>query len=180
MTPLIAEIMREIGDPLEIGDAAASARGIPPLRTSVPAFPCFGGVAAVLSPAMCKDASGAKQLDGMSPLVELIFSEANFELVAELPEGESAVLVIKPLENALYQVWQVRGPPVLSPFGARQVMSARAIAFGIAMIIQMSLFEHPGRSIARERAMVIAGLCRSEAQRELGVLAAQVYVDRSE
>jgi hypothetical protein len=176
MTPLVETFLRDIGEPIALPDEACTARGLPPFRTTIPVFHCVGGFAAVLSPAMCRSPEGLEQLRALPATVRIIFNETNFEIASGVPQGGSAVLIIKPSIPGLYHVWQARGlPGLFSPFGAKQVMTARTIAFGISMLIQLATVDQPARALSQERLNVIAKLCRGDPRKDFGIVAAQVY-----
>jgi hypothetical protein len=176
MTPLLQTFLRSIGKPLTIEDDTASKRGLPPFRTTIPVFQTNGGFAAVIAPAMCKDRAGIEKLREQTPTVRIIFNETNFEIAAPPPDGESVVLIVKPSIPGLYHVWQVRGiQGVNSPFSAKQIMSPRAIAFGISLVLQIAAADLPVSPLAAERLAAIATLCQEEPAKELGMIAAPLY-----
>jgi hypothetical protein len=180
MTPLMQAFLREIGEPLAVPSKVAAACKLPPLRTPVPTFHCQGGLAAVLSPAMCEGSDGVAALQAQTPTVRLIFNETNFEIAAQMPPGPGAVLVVKPSLPGLYHVWLTRGlAGVFSPFAPRQLMCARSIAFGVAMLMQLAAVEHSPRPPSADRLAVISELCRqTPVGKDMGILAPQVYDDR--
>jgi hypothetical protein len=177
MTPLLETFLREIGDPIAIPDSAAAAHGLPSFRTTVPVFHCLDGFAAVIAPAMCKGPDAKAQIKALSPTVTIIFNETNFEIAAQVAPRECSVLIVKPSIPGLYHVWQGRNlPGIFSPFGQRQLLTARNVAFGIAMILQLAGIGKPASATPQERVAIIANLCRAtEPKREFGMMAPHIY-----
>jgi hypothetical protein len=180
MTPLLTHFLRDIGEPVTVSDSAAAAHGIPALRTTLPMFPCYGGLAAVIVPSMCKGQAGVRELAKIRPLIRIIFNETNFEIAAKIPDGPGAVLIVKPSISGLYHVWQARRiPDVLSPFGAKQIMSPRTIAFGMSVLIELSAVSSAPRAIDKERIAVLNELWKDvQVSKEFGLMATQIFTSQ--
>jgi hypothetical protein len=180
MTSLLTAFLKAIGELVTVSDTDAAAHRLPAVRTIVPMFPCHGGLAAVLAPLMCKSQAGVQELAKIRPLIRIIFNETNFEIAAKIPDGSSAVLIVKPSISGLYHLWQGRRiTDVLSPFGAKQIMSPRTIAFGMSVLIELSAASSTARIIDKESIAVLNELLKdTHLSKEFGLLATQFFTSQ--
>jgi hypothetical protein len=163
MTPLMRDFLRKIGEPMQIAQVAGAD-----LAGAVPVFPCLGGFAAVLSPALLRGPDQVAKFGEIESCVRVVFNETNFEIVEEMSDENVAVLIVKPSINGLYFVWQAKAiPGIVSPFGAKQVLSAKALAFNIAMIIELTATGRGIPSAEQARRGIIAELCQQPVVKEL-------------
>jgi hypothetical protein len=176
MTPLMRAFMEDIGEPMLITDAAADAHALPRLRTAVPVFPCFGGFAAVLSPAMLKSDNVVADFAKIKGSIRLIFNETNFEMTGSETHGEEAVLIVKPSIEGLYFVWQAQEiAGISSPFSTKQTLSASVLAFYLSMLVEQTVLADVAVDIPAKRKEVIEELCSGPVVRELGPIASGAF-----
>jgi hypothetical protein len=176
MTPLMEQFLKKIAEPIQISDEAAADRRLPAFKSSVPVIPCGDGFAAIISPAMCKDGAG-EWLRSQRGTIRIFFDEADFEVKHAITPGPGWVLIIKPAVNGLYYVWQVHdGSSVISPFASKQLLSAKTIAFYIALVLDLA--QSDGKSadaVQKERKGLIADLCSETHSQYLGPLSIDAF-----
>jgi hypothetical protein len=176
MTPLMRLFLRRIGEPMQISDTAAATHKLPPFNTNIPTFSCMGGFAAVLCPALIRATDPLEQFSRIESSIRIIFNETNFEIIEQFPGDNISVLIVKPSINGLYYVWQAKSRSgIVSPFGAKQMLSAKALAFNLSMLIEMTAPSRTLPNMEKTRKNLIAELCERPVVQEFGPTASGAF-----
>jgi hypothetical protein len=128
-----------------------------------------------MSPALCQGGA-IDALQKIAGRIRIIFNETDFEINTKFEGADHYVLIVKPAVNGLYFVWQASHlPDEISPFAAKQLLSARTMAFYMTIVLESAIARRRTANLERQRRDLIAELCPGLASKEFGPLASEVF-----